>query len=427
MRDQMRETLIGKRIERVHVEDKSKYEGTIRATLLTQSPDVFQRRLEGSILVGIENVSQTLLLAADTGYTLSLGAIYGTTQFHLISDTLTAKTRPCLHLDFADGTYLTIVVNLFGTIRILDQEEKNAHLASCDPHLVTPDSERFTLDGFRAALAQPEIAKLSAKKLLTSRMPVYYVDGLGGGYVGEILYRAGIHPKRKLRTITADEQAAYYRAIREVTEEAIQQGGRWNEKDLLGRPGRFVPHVCKDTLGQPCPRCTAPIERFRFEGGYTYSCPVCQPPTRAASEALALARQGRAAWREKKLAEARQLLKQSQSLSQQEQYAIGVIGAQHLLANIAFDEGHLSESRALHKQVLAESRRMQWQGAVVSTLIGLGSVAALESRYDQARRHLRESIEIAREIGLPAYEAGAQQKLEWIAELEQKDRAEHGE
>jgi formamidopyrimidine-DNA glycosylase len=278
MRDQMREHLIGKRIERVFVEDKSKYEGTTRRALLTQSPEAFQRGLEGGVLAGVDNVCQTLFLATDTGCALSLGAIYGTIQYHPTAETLPAKKRPCLQLDFADGTHLTVVVNLFGTIRVLDQAGKDAFLSDRDPHLVTPDSERFTLERFRAALAQPEIAKLSAKKLLTSRMPVYYVDGLGGGYVGEILYRAKIHPRRKLRSLTDDEQRAYYQAIVEVTADAIERGGRWNEKDLFGHPGGFVPHVCKDTLGQPCPECGAPIERFRFEGGYTYFCPGCQPP-----------------------------------------------------------------------------------------------------------------------------------------------------
>jgi formamidopyrimidine-DNA glycosylase len=278
MRDQMRETLVGTRIVRVFVEDKEQYVGTIRQTLLTQPPEAFRRGLEGGVLVGIENVCQTLLLDVHTGYTLSLGAIYGAIRFHPTAETLPKRKRPCLQLDFSDGSYLTVVISLFGEIRVLDEAERAAHVRVAEraPRLVTPDAERFTLEGFRAALAKEDIAKISAKKLLTSRMPVYYVDGLGGGYVQEILCRAKIHPKRKLRSLTADEQEAYYRAVVEVTAEAIEQGGRYNERDLLGQPGGFTPHVRKETLGQPCPTCSAPIERFRFEGGYCYICPTCQ-------------------------------------------------------------------------------------------------------------------------------------------------------
>jgi formamidopyrimidine-DNA glycosylase len=277
MRDQMRETLFGKRIEHALVVDKSEYEGTIRASLLTQSPEAFQDGLKGGALVAVDSVSQTLLLRTDVGFTLSLGAIYGAIRYHPTHETLPKKKRPCLQLDFADGTHLTVVVNLFGTIRILNEAERDAYLTGRDPRLVTPDSERFTPEGFREALARLAIARLSAKKLLTSRMPIYYVDGLGGGYVGEILYRARIHPRRKLCSLTEDGQLAYYEAIKQVSTEAIERGGRWNERDLYGTPGGFVPHVCRGTLGQPCPECATPIERIRFEGGYTYLCPGCQP------------------------------------------------------------------------------------------------------------------------------------------------------
>ena len=277
MRDQMRETLVGRRIERILVESKEKYEGTLRQSLFTQPPEAFRQALEGGTIASVENLCQTILISANTGYTLSLGAIYGAVRFHTTAETLPRKKKPVLQLDFEDETYLTVVISLFGEIRVLGVEGEAFFHTNPDPRLVTPDSEQFTLARFRAALAEENVCKISAKKLLTSRMPVYYVDGLGGGYVQEILYRAKIHPRRKLRSLSADEQEAYYRAIKGVTAEAIAQGGRYNERGLLGQPGGFVPHVRKETLGQSCPICATLIERFRFEGGYCYVCPGCQP------------------------------------------------------------------------------------------------------------------------------------------------------
>jgi formamidopyrimidine-DNA glycosylase len=414
MRDQMRETLIGKRIRRVFVEHMDEYAGTIRGTLLIQPPDVFQRRLEGGKIVGVENVCQTLLIAVDTGHTLNLGAIYGAIRYHPTSETLPRRKRPCLQLDFADGTYLTVVISLFGEIRVLDEAEKAAYLAKRDARQVTPDSEWFTLEGFRAALAEEAVAKVSAKKLLTSRMPVYYVDGLGGGYVQEILYRAKIHPKRKLRSLTGEEQEAYYRSM----------GGRYNERDLYGQPGGFTPHVRKETLSQPCPTCYTPIVRLRFEGGHCYVCPMCQPPSLLARKALDLARQGSVAWQEKRFAEARQFLEHSLSLSEQEQYVPGIVGAKHLLGNIAFDEGDLKEARAMHEQVLADCRDSGYLGGIASTLIGLGSVAAREGKYGRARSYLEEGLQVAREIGLEAYKAAAQKKLDWVDRLQSSQDSE---
>jgi formamidopyrimidine-DNA glycosylase len=140
MRNQMRGTLVGRRIERVFVEDKAKYEGTIRQALLTQPPEAFKRGLEGGTVVGVENHCQTLLLTADTGRTLSLGAIYGAIRFHATEETLPRRKRPCLQLDFAEGTYLTVVVTLFGEIRVLGEPGDNAFHTHQDPRFVTPDS-----------------------------------------------------------------------------------------------------------------------------------------------------------------------------------------------------------------------------------------------------------------------------------------------
>ena len=277
IRNDMRNTLLGKCIAQVSVHDMKKYAGTIRQSLLNQPPDVFSRRLEGGVLVAVDNISQTLLLTFDTANTLSLGAIYGSIRFHPTSDTLPRKKPPCLQIIFADETFLSVTVNLFGEIRIFDAKEKAAYLARRESHLVTPDSDQFTLKDFQNALNKEKIAKVSVKKFLTSRMPVHFVDGLEGGYVQEILYRARLYPKRKIRSLSAHEQEAYYRSIKEVTAEAIQKHGRWNEKDLYGQPGKYTPHVCRDTLDKPCSECGSTIIKFQFEGGACYVCPGCQP------------------------------------------------------------------------------------------------------------------------------------------------------
>jgi formamidopyrimidine-DNA glycosylase len=277
LRNDIRETAIGKCIAEVYVDDMEKYANTIRHSLLIQPPEVFKRRLEDSIFLSIDNVSQTLLLTVNTGYILCLGAIYGSIRYHTTAVTLSKRNTPCLQLKFTDESYLSVTVNLFGIIRVFDETELAVHLSKRDPHLVMPDSENFNLEGFRAALARDAVSKVSVKKLLTSRMPVFYVDGLGGGYIQEILYRARLYPKRKVRSLSPDEQEAYYNAIKKVTADAIQKNGRWNEIDLFGQSGGFIPHVCRDTLGKSCPVCGTTIIKFRYEGGACYVCPGCQP------------------------------------------------------------------------------------------------------------------------------------------------------
>lgn len=117
---------------------------------------------------------------------------------------------------------------------------------------------------------------ISVKKFLHASEPGYYLSGIDSGCAIEILHRAKIHPKRTLASLSLDEQKACYRSVNVVTKEAIRKGGRSSETDLYGRPGRFVPRACKDTLGQPCTECGTAIVKFSFEGGSCYVCPECQ-------------------------------------------------------------------------------------------------------------------------------------------------------
>jgi len=275
IRKQLQKTVAGKRIADAVVEHKDTFAGTVRETMVTQVPEEFSRRLNGATVARVDNRSSFLLLSTNKKSTLLIGDLVGSIRFH-DSDKGVPK-KACLHLGFSDGTSLTVVVALFAQIRVFNDKELTAYLKEWLGQSVEPMSKQYTWQGFRKAVAAAGGKKISAKKFLTSCFPTYYVSGLGGGYVGEILYRAKIHPKRKLASLSLDEQKAYYRCIDEVVREAIKQGGRRSEKDLLGQPGGFMPHVCKDTLGTPCPECGALIEKLSLEGGASYVCPGCQP------------------------------------------------------------------------------------------------------------------------------------------------------
>jgi formamidopyrimidine-DNA glycosylase len=98
-----------------------------------------------------------------------------------------------------------------------------------------------------------------------------------GAYSQEALYRARIHPKRRVQSLTSDEVVALHGAIRDVIHEAMEAGGRATERDLFDRPGGFVPAVSKATEGTPCPVCgTAIVDARLGGGGKYYVCPGCQ-------------------------------------------------------------------------------------------------------------------------------------------------------
>ena len=63
------------------------------------------------------------------------------------------------------------------------------------------------------------------------------IPGLGNGRLQDILFQAGIHPKRKVLTLSDCEQNVLWKQVRMVLQAMTEQGGRDTEKDLFGNPG----------------------------------------------------------------------------------------------------------------------------------------------------------------------------------------------
>ena len=115
--------------------------------------------------------------------------------------------------------------------------------------------------------------KRSVKAFMASQPRI---SGVGNGYVQDICFRARLHPKRDITTISGRERLRWYHAIRGVLRDAIEAGGRDTESDLFGQPGGYVAKMDRRALGEPCPDCGTPIEKIAYLGGSCYFCPRCQ-------------------------------------------------------------------------------------------------------------------------------------------------------
>ena len=88
---------------------------------------------------------------------------------------------------------------------------------------------------------------------------------------------AKIHPKRLVADIDdIEESRKLYDAIKETMEQAIELGGRYDERDLYNNPGRYIRILDSKTRGKPCPECGTPIEKIQYLGGASYFCSSCQ-------------------------------------------------------------------------------------------------------------------------------------------------------
>jgi formamidopyrimidine-DNA glycosylase len=100
--------------------------------------------------------------------------------------------------------------------------------------------------------------------------------GVANGYLQDILFHAGLHPRHRATQVDADAQRRLHAAIRCTLEAAILQGGRESERDLFNQRGGYARLMDSKTKGQPCPTCGTAIEKISYLGGSCYFCPNCQ-------------------------------------------------------------------------------------------------------------------------------------------------------
>jgi formamidopyrimidine-DNA glycosylase len=186
--------------------------------------------------------------------------------------------RPPKHqllLEFSDGSALSAVVQMYGGIvcfmnGVYDNKYYRAALEK--PSVL---SKEFSLQYFLDLAGTPEAAKLSLKALLATEQRV---PGLGNGVLQDILFKAGLQPRKKVNTLNDKDKQILYQSIVGTLRAMAESGGRDTEKDLFGQPGRYVTVMSSKSAGKPCPACGSAIKKEAYLGGSVYYCEKCQKP-----------------------------------------------------------------------------------------------------------------------------------------------------
>ncbi len=254
---------------------------TIRDGALGNSPHKFvwynRNHDEFAALTAGKTVGRTaargrwLLTAIEPGYRLVLGECGGRILYHADATTLPAKFH--LHLHFDDDTHLTAMTQMWGAMELYaaGEEQERVYIKDMRP---TPVDAAFSLAYFNGLVDTMLAAgKRSVKGLLTQDQ---LIPGLGNAIAQDIMFRARLQPRHALDTLTPTQRQALYEAIVDTVQSAIVQGGRNDEVDLYGQPGRYVRQMHSAAVERPCPACGAPIQKMQYLGGACYYCPRCQ-------------------------------------------------------------------------------------------------------------------------------------------------------
>ncbi len=137
-----------------------------------------------------------------------------------------------------------------------------------------PLDESFTSAQLSASL------RASGQAIKRVLMDQRRIAGVGNIYANEALWRAGLDPSRRARSLTGDEVTALHGALTSVLRESIELRGTSfrDYRDASGRRGGFAEQLAVyGRGGLPCQRCGARlVDTAAIDGRTTVFCARCQ-------------------------------------------------------------------------------------------------------------------------------------------------------
>jgi formamidopyrimidine-DNA glycosylase len=159
----------------------------------------------------------------------------------------------------------------FGTLHLVHYNQ--LHLIPGLVRLGPEPLADFILSSFKETLRK------SKKKIKNVLLDQTIVAGIGNIYADEILFAAGIHPRRIATTLNADEVNKIYGAILSVLKAGICHRGT-SFRDYVdgeGKQGDFQTLLkVYGREGLPCVHCNSLICCQKISGRSSCFCPVCQ-------------------------------------------------------------------------------------------------------------------------------------------------------
>lgn len=172
------------------------------------------------------------------------------------------------HLAFSDA-------RKFGKIALSKTDElpHSPHLAHLGPE---PLEKSFSYKTFLE-----QISKKPRGRIKTVLMDQTVIAGIGNIYSDEMLWRAGIHPEKKVKQLNSKTTKKLFKAMKIVLKGGIHFGGDSTSdyRNIYGEPGRFQnKHHAYQRKGERCEKrgCGGVIMRKIVGGRSAHFCPKHQ-------------------------------------------------------------------------------------------------------------------------------------------------------
>jgi len=259
---QMNDILAGKSISTLTL---------LQEKCLNISIESFKKRAEGASVISVTHKGKWIItrLSNDEYILLSVG---------MGADVLYFKTEDKeqekyqVKVLFADGSGYTARFWWFGSFLLAHKDELDTEAKTKDI-AIDPFDERFTLDYFKSLLNGK---RTQIKSFLMNQKNV---GGIGNMYMHDILFKAGLHPQRKISDMDEGDIERLYTSILEILSFSRSVGAFNYEKDFFGEVGNFGMEnflVGYKENGEPCPTCATPITTIKTGSTSSFICPACQ-------------------------------------------------------------------------------------------------------------------------------------------------------
>jgi endonuclease-8 len=240
----------------------------------------FEKRLSGNIVTAVDTRGKAMLTRFDNGLTIySHNQLYG--RWYTVRRPRMPRTGRQLRIELCTETHKALLYSA-SDIDVLDDDELLTH----------PFLSRVGPDILDRALTKPHIVERLCDPAFRNRsLGSLYLDqrflaGNGNYLRSEILWAAGLDPKRKPAGLEADELETLAGETLKMARRSYRTRGvtiapalaRKLKADGLTYQGyRFYAFGRE---GLPCHRCETLVERRTMGSRNLFICPTCQPRNR---------------------------------------------------------------------------------------------------------------------------------------------------
>ena len=258
---QMKDTLRGKTLKTVNL---------LQEKCANIPPDEFHNRTTGAKIADVYHKGKWIITNLENGENILLSLGMGADILYFENEENLPEKYQIKTL-FTDGSGYTARFWWFGKFLLVSDLELDAEQNTKDI-AIDPFDERFTPEYFVALLKGK---KTQVKAFLMNQKNI---GGIGNMYMHDILFKAKLHPQRKISDMSSDDIIRLYDSILAVLNLSRSKGSFSYENDFHGQKGGFS---MDDLLigykeNQPCPECGDNVISIKTGSTSTFICPTCQ-------------------------------------------------------------------------------------------------------------------------------------------------------